>query len=151
MHSLRSASFANTAELDELTQRTPEAWWRPLVPRCPKCGNQGHQVSPTFEAPPQDDSRAWAALRLAADAADPRLCHCKSMGQERHADAFRKATRDGDAISREKRRRVEMLLEASRLGVRTSEEEGKLSVIRALHRPQKSKITDHDEREQRWE
>lgn len=62
VHSLRSASFANTAELDELTQWTPEAWWRPLVPRCPKCGDQGHQVSPTFEATPQGYSRVWAAL-----------------------------------------------------------------------------------------
>ena len=51
------------AELEELKQLTPKAWWKKLEARCPCCGEAGLRVSTVFEAPPQKDVKAWKQLK----------------------------------------------------------------------------------------
>lgn len=130
LESLRSRGPTLTAEeLQELKQHMPDAWWRPLGPHCPQCDKQGSQVGTAFEAPPRSDARAWKKLQAWEE----------DNGENRERESVRRELRNAERQAkqawslqgdreREKHRRIETLRKAVELGVRTSEEERRLSV-----------------------
>ena len=120
-------------ELDEEVKRCmPDAWWRQLIVRCPRCGANGERVTEEFEAPPQDDVKAWKRLQIwVQSGADLRAQ--KEKYEERTQESCRHYRRspEGPVRETERTKRIETLKQATRLGIRTSEEERRLAVIRA--------------------
>ncbi|GJE98508.1 hypothetical protein PsYK624_147400 [Phanerochaete sordida] len=116
------------AELDALKPWLPAAWWRRVVPCCPGCGAAGVPVSSAFEAPPRGDVRAWRAARAWVEGGGE-----AALREGRWAEARLRGrwALPREVVEGEKRRRIETLRRAVELGVRTSEEERRLGVIRA--------------------
>ncbi|KIP11785.1 hypothetical protein PHLGIDRAFT_440524 [Phlebiopsis gigantea 11061_1 CR5-6] len=104
--------------------------WYP--PHCPSCGKEGRRVGTAFKAPSRNDLCGWKELREWVESGGEESAQ-KSLMQERRASRQRLRVDDRSRISMdERRKRIEALQKASELGVRTSEEERKLSIIRTF-------------------
>lgn len=129
--------------IEEMKKYAPDLWWTPLKPSCPSCGTPGRQVSPTFMPPPQRNVHAWAKLEKTVETAEEyKSATSKAIKDEKNAEASRAFSQGYRMTERvdERWRRIRVLKKAVALGVRTSEEERRLEVIRSMRKPDKPKF-----------
>lgn len=119
-------------ELAELRKYAVDAWWTLLKPSCPSCSAPGREVPPTFAPPPQRDVHAWADLEKTVETVEAFSETIEEIEDEKIREQSRRIVRSvrGPETMDERRARVRVLKEAVALGVRTSEEERRLAIIR---------------------
>lgn len=118
-------------ELDALKPYAPDAWWTRVDPLCPGCGAAGVSVPDAFEAPPQKDVKEWKAAQEWLARRPEELASLRKLEEGGLRLTHYRARKRQEELEPERRRRVETLRKAVELGVRTSEEERRLAVIRA--------------------
>lgn len=130
-------------ELAELRKYAVDAWWTLLKPSCPSCSAPGREVPPTFTPPPQRDLHAWADLERTVETVQAFSETKEEIEDESVTEESRRIMRSlrGPEVMDERRARVRVLKEAVALGVRTSEEERRLAVIRGRE-PEKADKED---------
>ena len=117
-------------EVEELKHIAPGMWWQRLGPCCPECGKAGTKVGTSFKAPSKDNIGGWEELRVWIENGGE-LQERESFERE-VAEEKRRRCQGGYYEHRaEKRKPIETLQQAVALGVRTSEEEKKLAIIRS--------------------
>jgi hypothetical protein len=116
-----------------------DACWKPIGLRCRECGKEGRRVGTAFQAPPRTDIVAWSRLREWVES-DGERKERESKSREIRRERYNSwlAGCQSYARDKEKRKRIEILQQAVKLGVRTSEEERRLAVIRE----KKGKVDD---------
>lgn len=125
-------------EIAQLSEHDHFMCWRRLHPiRCPGCGEPGRRVGGSFEPPPRRKAKAWKQLKTMLENGG-RFDHCSDSVREGlcerklHQERWSAWGRSNPGY--EKKKRIEVLRKAVELGVRTSEEERRLNIIRGrLH------------------
>lgn len=126
---MRGDKGLSEEEIEELKHLTPEVWWQRMGPCCPGCDKDGRKVGTSFEAPSRDDVGAWKKLRVWIEGGGEQMERASFDLEVRKEKA-----RQRFSLEFEKRRRINTLRQAMVLGVRTSEEEERLAIIRLLKR-----------------
>ena len=121
-------------ELETLQQEDHGFCTKRLHPlRCCRCGEPGRRVGGAFSAPRQRNIKAWKQLKEMLYHGGKFDC-CETWRRENYSelDIELQRERNKPAHKEERAKRIEVLRKAVELGVRTSEEETKLEVIRGL-------------------
>lgn len=130
---MRGDKGLSEEEIEELKHLTPEVWWQRMGPCCPGCGEDGRKVGTSFEAPSRDNVGAWKKLRVWIEGGGEQMERASF-----DLEVLKEKERQRFSLEYEKRRRIDTLQQAMVLGVRTSEEEERLAIIRLL----KGKVVD---------